>query len=177
MGKTITYTQTPDIIEANNRARLFTFEYNKLSPIEKGEKETLLGEALGGIGQRCTIHPPFACDVGKNIFLGDDVFINYNCVILDMHNVFIGNHVMIAPNVTITTATHSLSKIERRGNGGVASEIHIEDDVWIGCNVSIMPGVRIGEGSVIGAGSVVTKDVPANSLVFGVPGKVIRSIK
>lgn len=171
------YTQVPEIVEKNRKARLLAFQYNSISPDNVEEKENFLKRCLGKTGAGCSVYSPFLFDMGENIFLGDNVFINYNCVILDMAHVHIGNNVMIAPNVTLSTASHLLSRQSRRNKEGFAEPIVIEDDVWIGCNVSILPGVTIGAGSVIAAGAVVTKSVPANCLVAGVPARIMRKLE
>ena len=120
--------------------------------------------------------PVFNCDNGKNIHVGDNFFANYNVTILDTREVRIGNNVMIAPNSLITTVEHPLSPAKRRKNIGIASPVSIGDDVWIGANVTILSGVKIGNNVVIAAGAVVTKDVPDNSLVGGVPAKLIKTL-
>lgn len=112
----------------------------------------------------------------KNIHVGDNFFANYNVTILDTREVRIGNNVMIAPNSLITTVEHPLSPAKRHKNIGIASPVSIGDDVWIGANVTILSGVKIGNNVVIAAGAVVTKDVPDNSLVGGVPAKLIKTL-
>ncbi len=174
--KKIEYSQSEDIRNANTLARKLSFEYNSISPEDGDRKYQFLKKVLGNVGAGCVIHSPFLFDIGRNIHLGENVFINYNCVILDMTEVYIGNNVMIGPNVTISTASHSLSKMSRRRKEGHAMSIEIGDDVWIGCNVSILPGVKIGKGAVIGAGSVVTSDIPENVLAVGVPAKSIKQL-
>ena len=121
--------------------------------------------------------PVFNCDYGKNIHVGDDFLINYNGVILDIAPVHIGDHVMIGPNTLITTVGHPLTPKGRREHLGVAQTITIGNDVWIGGNVTILPGVTIGSNVVVAAGAVVTKDVLDNSVVGGVPAKVIKAIE
>jgi maltose O-acetyltransferase len=123
------------------------------------------------------LEPPFRCDYGSNIIAGKNFYANFNCVILDVARVYIGDNVMLAPNVQIYTAGHPLEKVGRVDEGvEFGTEIHIGDNVWIGGGAIICPGVHIGDNSVIGAGSVVTKDVPANMVAAGNPCKVIKAI-
>ena len=129
------------------------------------------------MGERCTVQPSFRCDYGYNIFLGDDVFINYDTVILDGAPVTVGNHVFIGPQCGFYTAIHPFSVSERNLGLERALPITIHDNVWIGGKVCILPGVTVGEGAVIGAGSVVTRDVPPYSVVAGNPARVIKTLE
>jgi maltose O-acetyltransferase len=123
------------------------------------------------------IQPPFYCDYGSNIVLGEKVFFNFNCVVLDVMKVKIGSRSMFGPNVQIYTATHPLDHRERAGGLEFAKPVSIGEDVWIGGSAVICPGVQIGDRSVIGAGSVVTKDIPADVFAAGNPCKVIRVLE
>ena len=135
-----------------------------------------LQQMLGAVGERVWIAQPFNCDCGKNIFIGNDFTGNFNLTILDIREVFIGDHVMIGPNVLISTVGHPLSPQKRRDYCAFAKPVRIGNDVWIGGHVTILPGVTIGDNVVIGAGAVVTKDIPANSLAMGVPARVVKEI-
>lgn len=139
-------------------------------------REKLIHELFGSAGAKPVVMPVFNCDNGKNIHVGDNFFANYNLTILDTREVRIGNNVMIAPNSLITTVEPPLSPAKRRKNIGIASPVSIGDDVWIGANVTILSDVKIGNNVVIAAGAVVTKDVPDNSLVGGVPAKLIKTL-
>jgi maltose O-acetyltransferase len=121
------------------------------------------------------IEPPFNCDYGYNIYCGENVYFNVNCVVLDVMPVTIGNNVFFAPAVQLYTATHPLNAVYRRSKEN-AEPITIGDDCWIGGGTVICPGVTIGSGCVIGAGSVVTRDIPDNSLAVGNPARVIRQL-
>ena len=132
---------------------------------------------LGAIGQNSIIWPPFYCSYGKNTYLGDHVFLNYMCTILDNNEVRIGNHVMIGPAVQIYTAAHDLQPESRIQGWEVAKPIVIEDNVWIGGGAILLPGVTIGRNAVVGAGTVVPRSVPANTVVVGNPARVIREIE
>lgn len=124
-----------------------------------------------------TIHPPFCCDYGENITIGENIFINFNCSILSCAKVEIGDNCWIGPNVQIYTAIHPVEPKKRNTGIGSAKPIKIGKDCWLGGGVIILPGVEIGEGSTIWTGSVVTKNIPPNSIAVGNPCKVIRKIK
>jgi maltose O-acetyltransferase len=132
---------------------------------------------FGGVGENPEVLPGFRCDNGSNIHVGDDFLANYNVTILDIAPVYIGSHVLIGPNTLISTVNHPLTPAGRRKHLGIAKPVHIGDDVWIGGNVTIVPGVTIGNNVIIAAGAVVTKDVPDNVLVGGVPAKVLRELE
>lgn len=140
-------------------------------------RQTILQELLGAIGQNAVIWPPFYCSYGKNTYLGDHVFMNYMCTIFDNNEVRIGNHVMIGPAVQIYTVAHDLQAETRNQGWEVARAIEIEENVWIGGGAILLPGVKIGRNAVVGAGAVVSRNVPANSVVVGNPARVIREIE
>ena len=141
------------------------------------ERQTILQGMLGQIGQNSIIEPPFYCVYGQNIYLGDHVFLNRMCNILDCNEVRIGHHVMIGPSVQLYTAAHHLQAEARIQGLEVAKAIVIEDKVWIGGSAILLPGVRIGRNAVVGAGAVVSRDVPPNTVVAGNPARVIREIE
>jgi maltose O-acetyltransferase len=140
------------------------------------ERQRILDRMLGDIGQNSIIESPFHCVYGKNIYIGQHVFLNVQCVILDCAEVRIGDHVMIGPAVQIYTAAHLLQSEERNQGLEVAKPIVIEDNVWIGGGAILLPGVTIGRNAVIGAGAVVPNSVSENLVVAGNPAKVIRVI-
>lgn len=131
---------------------------------------------LGKTGEEVFIEQPFRCDYGKNIEVGNNFFANYNCVILDVGRVVIGENVMFAPNVSIYTAGHPIHPESRNSGYEYGIEVTIGDNVWVGGSVVINPGVKIGNNVVIGSGSVVTKDIPDNVIAVGNPCRVIREI-
>jgi maltose O-acetyltransferase len=135
-----------------------------------------LEQLLGKVGKRVSVRPSFYCDYGYNIELGDHVFINFNCVFLDCAPIIVGNNVLFAPAVQLYTATHPLDVKTRTADLESAHPIRIEDNVWVGGGAVVLPGVTVGANSVIAAGSVVTKDIPANVVVAGNPAKVIRDL-
>jgi len=149
--------------------------YNRTETIP--ERQTILQNLLGKIGQNSIIEPPFYCVYGENIHIGDHVYLNIMCNILDCNMVSIGNHAMIGPNVQIYTAAHDLQAEARNQGWEVAKPIIIEDNVWIGGSAILLPGVRVGQNAVVGAGAVVTRSVPPNTVVAGNPARVIRKIE
>lgn len=152
------------------------YEYNNLPPERWNERTVLLKKILGKTGESINIQPPFRCDYGYNIEVGENFFANYNLIVLDVGKVRIGNNVQIAPNEAIYTAGHPLHPDSRNSGYEYGIDIEIGDNVWIGGNTCIMPGVKIGKNVVIGGGSVVTKDIPDNMIAVGNPCKVIREI-
>lgn len=141
------------------------------------ERQTILKLLLRHIGQNSIIEPPFHCVYGQNIHIGDHVFLNVLCTILDCNEVRIGHHVMFGPAVQVYTAAHLLQAEGRNQGLEVAKPIVIEDNVWIGGGAILLPGVRIGRNAVVGAGAVVPRDVPPNTVVVGNPARVIREIE
>lgn len=156
-----------------NKKRIY--KYNHLEP-ESEEQEALIRDILGKAGKDICIEQPFRCDYGSNIEVGDNFYSNYNLTILDVGKVTIGDNVMCAPNVSIYTAGHPLHPDSRNSGYEYGIEVTIGDNVWLGGNVVVNPGVHIGDNVVIGSGSVVTKDIPANMVAAGNPCKVIREI-
>lgn len=158
-----------------NKDRLY--EYNIMTrPSDQAKKARLIREIIGKAGSNLHINPPFYCDYGCNIEVGDNFFSNYNCVILDNGSVKIGDNVMFAPNVSLYTVGHPLDAKLRNEAWEQTAPITIGNNVWIGGNAVILPGVTIGDNVVIGAASVVTRDIPADSLAVGSPCKVLRRI-
>lgn len=152
------------------------YEYNHLPPEKWHMQAELLRQILGRTGKHVHIEAPFHCDYGYNIEVGENFFANYNFIVLDVGKVRIGDNAQIAPNVSIYTAGHPLHPDSRNSGYEYGIDITIGDNVWIGGNTCIMPGVTVGSNVVIGAGSVVTKDLPDNVIAVGNPCKVIREI-
>ena len=159
------------------RARLLFKALNDTRDDQQDERARLIRELIPAAGQGVWIEPPFYCDYGSNITLGPKVFFNFNCVVLDVAPVRIGSGVLIGPAVQIYTATHPLGAAERRTGLEGGRPIEIGDEVWIGGGAILCPGVRIGARSVIGAGSVVTRDVAEGVLAAGNPCRFIRRIE
>ena len=164
------------LVSERHRARMLFNTINKMPEDVKNTRDKLLYELLKNSGKNLYIEPPFYCDYGYNIKLGHNVFMNFNCCILDVAEVSIGNHTMLGPNVQIYTATHPLEAKARNSGKEFAKSIHIGDNVWIGGNAVICPGVTIGNNVVIGAGAVVTKDFPDDVFIGGNPAKIIKEI-
>ncbi|WP_195955452.1 sugar O-acetyltransferase [Clostridium saudiense] len=158
------------------KAKDLLFEFNNIRPSLRGERETIIHKLFGKVGKNCWIESPFNCDYGYNITVGDNFYTNTNCCILDCAKVTIGNNVWIGPNVGIYTPNHAFDSKERTDGYEKSLPIEIGDNVWIGGGVTIIGGVKIGSNSIIGAGSVVTKNIPAGVIVAGNPAKVIREI-
>lgn len=158
------------------RARLLIRQLNDCPDDQTEARAGLIRQLIPASGEGAWIEPPFFCDYGSNISLGDAVFFNFNCVILDVAAVRIGSRVLFGPGVQVYAASHPLRAEERRSGLEFGRPIEIGDDVWIGGGAIICPGVRIGARAVIGAGSVVTRDVPEGVLAAGNPCRIIRAI-
>ncbi|KAG4096567.1 galactoside O-acetyltransferase [Neocallimastix lanati (nom. inval.)] len=165
-----------DLVERRVVAKNIFREFNKTDDSETEKRKNLLTKLFNKIGERVFVEPDFTCEFGKNITIGNDVYINFGCIILDCGDVTIGNHVLIGPRLGIYSANHCILPEERIAGGIIAKPVNIEDNVWIGGDVKILAGVTIGEGSIIGAGSIVTKDIPPRVIAAGNPCKVIRKI-
>jgi len=165
-----------ELVSERIEARLLQQKLNTCLADNGKELKRLSKLLLPHQGKSCFIQPPFYCDYGTNIYLGKRVFFNYNCVVLDVSPIQIGDRSMFGPNVQIYTATHPLEAESRSSGTEFGKPITIGEDVWIGGNVTICPGVTIGDRAVIGAGSVITKDIPADTFAVGNPCKVIKPI-
>ena len=152
-------------------------EFNATTSDQLELRQKIMKEMLGACGENCYIEPPFHGNWGgKNLFFGDNVYANFNLTVVDDVEIVVGNNVLFAPNCTLTTANHPINPELRRKTYQYAKKIVLKDNVWLGSNVVVLPGVTIGENSVIGAGSVVSRDIPANVVAMGVPCKVFREI-
>ncbi len=149
---------------------------NAIPVSKEDEREKVIRELIGSVGKNPKIKPGFLCDMGINIYIGDNFLTNFNVTILDMATVTIGNNVWLGPNVGLYAVAHPMEAEGREKSLGIATPITIGDNVWIGGNSVVVMGVTIGKNAVIGAGSVVTKDIPENALVAGNPARVIRYI-
>ncbi len=165
------------LIAERLEARLLFQEINLLKDSEKSKRDNLFYELLKGAKKGLFIEPPFYCDYGYNIKAGKNVFMNFNCCILDVMEVSIGDNCMVGPNVQIYTATHPLEAEKRNSGREFAKPVSIGKNVWIGGHAVICPGVSIGDNVVIGAGSVVTKSFPNDVFIAGNPAKIIKTIQ
>ena len=152
-------------------------EFNSLKASDIKAKEKYMKEVFAEVGKNCYIELPFYANWGgAHVHLGNNVYANFNLTLVDDGHIYIGDYVMIGPNVTIATPNHPILPELRLKALQYNKDVHIEENVWIGANVTILPGVTIGKNSVIGAGSVVVKDIPSNTVAVGNPCKVIRKI-
>ena len=165
-----------ELVAARARARQLCRRLNASPEGDAGLHREVLVQLIGKGGESVSLQPPFFCDYGSNIELGDGVFFNFNCVVLDVCRVTIGSHTLFGPNVQIYTPMHPLDAAERR-SFEYGKPVEIGDDVWVGGSAIVLPGVTIGARAVIGAGSVVTRDVPADTFAAGNPCRVIRPIE
>ena len=166
----------PELHAAHLRAQALTARFNA-TPAEAGqERRALLTELFAGFGDETVVKPTFRCDYGFNIRIGRRTFINYDCTFLDCNLITIGDEVQIAPGGHIYTCTHPLDAPQRRAYLELALPVSVGDGAWLGGGAIICPGVTIGENTVVGAGSVVTRDLPPNVLAAGNPCRVIRSV-
>ena len=156
--------------------RLLLKELNDSREDQQEKRESILKQLLPNAGMGLWLQPPFYCDYGTNIILGEKVFFNFNCVLLDVAKITVGSRTLFGPNVQIYTATHPVNYLERSSGLEYGKPILIGEDVWIGGSAIICPGVKIGNRSIIGAGSVVTKDIPDDVIAVGNPCRVIKEL-
>lgn len=166
-----------ELAAARSRARDLLSRLNAVSSQSPGQRTTLLEDLLGSFGDELWIESPFFCDYGFNIHLGERVYLNFNCVILDAAEVRIGSRTLLGPGVQIYAATHPLLAEERRQGLELARQVTIGSDVWLGGSAVVLPGVSIGDRSTIGAGSVVTSDVPEDVVAAGNPCRILRHLR
>lgn len=166
----------PELTSERMRARCLTRLYNATAEDEGKKRQEILSDLLGKIGKTIHIEPPFHCDYGSNIIAGNNLYLNFGCIILDCNTVEFGDNVLIAPRVQFFAATHPVEPNLRLTGKELAHPIRIGHNVWIGGGAIIGPGVSIGDNSVIGSGSNVVKDIPANVVAVGNPCKVIRRL-
>ena len=153
------------------------YDFNATRPSEQDKRTALLKEMFASIGDHCYIEPPLRSNWGgHHVHFGSNIYCNFNLTLVDDTHIYIGDHVMIGPNVTLATAGHPISPKLRRQGIQYNKPIRIEENVWIGSSVQVMPDVTIGKNSIIGAGSVVTKDIPANVIAVGNPCRVLHEI-
>ena len=163
-----------ELITDRTKCKTLCFEYNSTNFSEIEKRSAILKKILGKVGLNCLIEQTFQCDYGYNIEIGDNFYSNHNLLILDCAKVTFGNNVLVGPNCSFFTPEHPIDVETRNSGKEYALEIKVGSNVWFGGNVTVLSGVTIGDNSVVGAGSVVTKDVPANVIVAGNPAKIIK---
>lgn len=173
-GELYRLSDGPELLEELARAKEMCYAYNQLLPSKKEERKQILKELLGKVGEHYLIEQPFHCDYGSHITIGENFYANYNLTILDVNPVTFGENVLIGPNCSFFAAGHPLEPELRKAGWEFGKTIQVGNNVWFGGNVTVLPGVTIGENAVIGAGSVVTKDIPADCIAVGNPCRVIR---
>ena len=166
----------PELVADRRRAMALLDRYNALSVNDREERQAVMTELAGSFGEGASIRPPFFCDYGTQLDIGEKVFANFGLVALDVAPIRIGAHTQMGPNVQLLTATHPLDPEERKAGWEGGQPISIGDNVWLGGGVIVLPGVTIGENTVVGAGAVVTKSLPANVLAVGNPARVVRHL-
>ncbi len=164
------------LVKARRKAQTLCWQYNRTHPEAYAERTDILKQLLGAMGENCYIKPTFQCDYGSNIYLGDHFYANCDCVFLDVAPITIGRDAYLAPRVCLYTAGHPTTPEVRNADLEFGLPITIGDSVWIGGNAVILPGVTIGSGTIIAAGSVVTRDIPSNVIAGGNPCKILRPL-
>lgn len=175
-GKLYDANNDIELVSEREACKEVCYELNSLRPSQKKERENIIRRLFGKTGKSFLIEQPFYCDYGYNIEIGENFYSNVNCVILDGAKVTFGDNVFVAPNCGFYTAGHALDAEQRIQGLEYAYPITIGNNVWIGAQVCVLPGVTIGDNTIIGAGSVVTKSIPANVLAVGNPCRVLRTI-
>lgn len=175
-AKGMLWVDTQEAMDLQKKARGLCFEFNHIHPSQAEKRNAMLPEIFGEVGEDVWVEPPLTCAFGKTVKIGRGTYINSNLTLVDDYKITIGSGVLIGPNVMISSTGHPVHYKLREHGEMYSFEVVIEDNVWIGGNVSICPGVVIGANSVIGAGSVVIRDVPPNTVAAGNPCKVIREI-
>jgi maltose O-acetyltransferase len=170
------HADDPQIVADQARAHALMERYNAIPHAEQDERDRLLRELVGEVGEGVVVRPPFRCDYGTYISIGAGTFVNFDCVMLDVAPIRIGAACQLATAVQLLTATHPIDPGPRRAGWESAQRITIGDNVWLGGGVIVCPGVTIGDNTVVGAGAVVTRDLPADVVAFGNPARVQREI-
>jgi maltose O-acetyltransferase len=166
----------PELIDDRARAQALLERYNSTRDLETDERDRLLRELLGEVGDGVVVKPTFRCDYGSHISIGAGTFVNYDCVMLDVVPIRIGSACQLATRVQLLAAAHPIDPVPRRRGWEYGRPITIGDNVWLGGGVIVCPGVTIGDDTVVGAGAVVTRDLPAGIVAFGTPAVVHREI-
>ena len=176
-GQKLYYCNDETLMNEQMKSLELLYDFNQTRPSEQDKRDKMLKKMFAEIGDDCYIEPPFHANWGgKNVHFGNGVYANFNLTMVDDCDIFVGNNVLFGPNVTVSAGTHPIHPELRSKQAQYNIPIHIGNNVWIGANSVILPGVNIGDNSVIGAGSVVTKDIPSNVVAVGNPCRVLREI-
>ena len=176
-GQKLYYCNDETLMNEQIKSLELLYDFNQTRPSEQDKRDKMLKKMFAEIGEDCYIEPPFHANWGgKNVHFGNGVYANFNLTMVDDCDIFVGNNVLFGPNVTISAGTHPIHPELRSKQAQYNIPIHIGNNVWIGANSVILPGVNIGDNSVIGAGSVVTRDIPSNVVAVGNPCRVLREI-
>ena len=167
----------PKLVADRRRARELTRRYNDTAPGDEERRRELLADLFGTLRGSCTVEPPFRCDYGYNIRVGDGFYANFDCVVLDVCPVEFGENCLLGPGVHVYTATHPLDAETRAEGPEYGKPVSVGDDVWVGGGAVVNPGVTVGDGSVVGSGAVVTEDVPEGVVVQGNPATVVKELE
>ena len=166
----------PTLVAERERTRERVRRYNQTAPTARERRRELLSELLGSVGERAVVEPPFRCDYGEHVSVGDDFFANFGCVFLDVCQISVGDRCLVGPGVHVYAATHPLDAETRAAGKELGSPVSVGDDVWIGGRAVLNPGVTVGDRAVVGSGAVVTRDVPDDVVVQGNPATVVREL-
>jgi maltose O-acetyltransferase len=166
----------PELVAERKSARELARRYNETTEAEGDRRRELLSELFGSIGGNAVVETPFRCDYGYNVHVGDDFYANFDCVVLDVCRVDVGDRCLFGPGVHVYTATHPVDRDERAAGTEYGRPLSIGDDVWVGGRAVLNPGVEVGDGAVVASGAVVTEDVPGGVVVGGNPARVIREL-
>ncbi|MDU2664671.1 MAG: sugar O-acetyltransferase [Clostridium perfringens] len=176
-GQKLYYCNDETLMNEQMKSLELLYDFNQTRPSEQDKRDKMLKKMFAEIGEDCYIEPPFHANWGgKNVHFGNGVYANFNLTMVDDCDIFVGNNVLFGPNVTVSAGTHPIHPELRSKQAQYNIPIHIGNNVWIGANSVILPGVNIGDNSVIGAGSVVTGDIPSNVVAVGNPCRVLREI-
>jgi maltose O-acetyltransferase len=166
----------PELVADRERARELFGLYNRTGATDEGSRALILAELFGAVGENPTVEPPFRCDYGEQITVGDDFFANFGCVFLDVCSIEFGDRCLLGPSVHVYTATHPLDAKTRAERREYGKPVAVGDDVWIGGQAVLNPGVEVGDRSVVASGAVVTRDVPEGVVVQGNPAEVVKEL-
>ncbi|GAA0662020.1 maltose acetyltransferase domain-containing protein [Natronoarchaeum mannanilyticum] len=166
----------PDLVAERERARRLTRRFNDADANDTETRGELLGELFGSVGENVTVEPPFRCDYGYNVRVGDDFFANFDCVFLDVCPIEFGDECMLGPGVHVYAASHSVDPVERTSGTEHGKPVTVGDRAWIGGRAVLNPGVTVGDDAVVASGAVVTRDVPDGVVVGGNPAEIIREV-